>query len=80
MTCDRCERVKAIELESTGQVVDYQCLQCEAKANGWKCSSCGSPWIYTRVHGSHYDDGESRLLCRPCTYTLINAKGLDHDL
>lgn len=70
MICENCQRLKA-----HGET--FACMRCRAREEGWKCQSCGSPWVYLQADGSHYEDGKDRFLCKPCTYTLIAEKGLD---
>lgn len=75
MKCEYCERLRSNDDDPTALCMRHLGIQ-----EGWKCASCGSPWIYLIADGSHYDDGEERRLCKPCTKMLINAKGLNKDV
>lgn len=61
-TCDECGGIAL----STGL-----CFRCQSRADGVKCSTCGSPWVYI----SAYPD--DRPLCRVCMLNLIQADGLN---
>ena len=63
MICETCQALK-----ERGE--DFPCTRCNARKQGWKCSTCGSTWVYITADGSHFD-GEPRHLCKPCCYAFI---------
>lgn len=48
---------------------DRLCRKCGGRADGEKCYTCGSPWIYL----TYYRDGKWR--CKPCVSNIIEDEG-----
>lgn len=63
------------ELKERGE--DQPCVRCSSRAQGIRCASCNSQWVYGLVDGQFTKSGDDELFCKLCLYSLIKTAELD---
>lgn len=66
--CDNCSNMRR-PVGLTGGL----CETCRLQQRGWKCDSCGSPWVYLLV-------SQPPTWCKPCAYAMLEREGYFDDV